>query len=150
MGGSAGTARARAKALLALTERWRSWCGSCDWVAFDVMILSLGYLWEAGVMLMWSTLRSRADLDHVAVGQPAFARGSGVLAARDREPPDAWTLDMIASLVAKVAFLLLGVAALQLGVELLLDRWPLVGVPLLLFGVAALLGGVAPCWTDGF
>jgi hypothetical protein len=139
-----GTARARAMALLALTGyvAVTVWGSVTGW-PLDVMILSLGYLWEAGVMLMWSTLRSRADLDHVAVGTACLLVGPAFLLLAIANPPDAWTLDMIASLVAKVAFLLLGVAALQLGVELLLDRWPLVGVPLLLFGVAALLGGVA-------
>ena len=52
-------------ALLAVTV-WGSMTG---W-PLSVMILSLACLWEARVMLMWSTLRSRADLDHVAFGRP--------------------------------------------------------------------------------
>jgi hypothetical protein len=64
-----GTALAHRMALLALTGYllivvWGSMTG---W-PFAVMILSVAYLWETGVMVMWSTLRSRADLDHVAVG----------------------------------------------------------------------------------
>jgi hypothetical protein len=80
------TARARAMALLALTGyvAVTLWGSVTGW-PLDVMILSLAYLWEAGVMLMWSTLRSRADLD-CRRGDSLFARGSGVLAARDREP----------------------------------------------------------------
>jgi hypothetical protein len=35
---------------------------------FAVMILSRTYHWETGVMLMWSTLLSRADLEKVAAG----------------------------------------------------------------------------------
>jgi hypothetical protein len=138
------TARARAMALLALAGYLAVtvWGSVTGW-PLDVMILSLAYLWEAGVMLMWSTLRSRPDLDHVAVGTACLLVGPAFLLLAIAHPPDAWTLDMIAGLVVRVAFLLLGVAALLLGVELLLDRWPLVGVPLLLFGVAALLGGVA-------
>jgi len=45
---------------------------------------------------------------------------------------------------------LVGVAVLLLGVAFLLDRWSLVGVPFLLFGVAAPLSGVAALldgWT---
>jgi len=61
------TTQAHRMALLALTGYlvvivW----GSVTGWPFTVMILSLAYLWETGVMLMWSTLRSRADLDHVA------------------------------------------------------------------------------------
>jgi len=41
------------------------WGSKTGW-PLAVMILSLAYLWEAGVMLMLSTLRSRAGLDHVA------------------------------------------------------------------------------------
>jgi hypothetical protein len=44
---------------------------------------------------------------------------------------------------------LVGVAVLLLGVAFLLDRWSLVGVPFLLFGVAAPLSGVA-AWLDGW
>jgi hypothetical protein len=139
-----GTARARAMAVLALTGyvAVTVWGSVTGW-PLDVMILSLVYLWETGVMLMWSTLRSRVDLDHVAVGTACLLVGPALLLLAIANPPDDWTLDMIAGLVVRVAFLLLGVAALLLGVELLLDRWPLVGVPLLLLGVAALLGGVA-------
>ena len=146
-----GTTRARAMALLALTGYLAVtvWGFVTGW-PLDVMILSLAYLWEAGVMLMWSTLRSRADLDHVAVGTACLLVGPALLLLAIANPPDAWTLDMMAGLVVRVALLLLGVAALLLGVEFLLDRWPLVGGPLLLFGVAALLGGVAALldgWT---
>lgn len=105
-----------------------------------VMILSLAYLWESGVMLIWSTLRSRAQLDHAAIGTACLLVGSAFLLLGIAHPPDAWTLNMVAG---RVACLLLGVGALLLGVAFLLDRWPLVGVPFLLFGVAGLLGGVA-------
>jgi len=146
-----GTARARGMNLLALTgyiaiTMWGSLTG---W-PLAVMILSLAYLWEAGVMLTWSTLRSRADLDHVAMGTACLLVGSAFLLLGTANPPDAWTVGMVAGLLARVAFLLLGVASLLLGVGFLLDRWTLVGVPFLLFGVALLLGGVAPLlagWT---
>ena len=107
------------------------------------MILSLAYSWEAGVMLMWSTLRSRADLDHVALGTAGLLVGSTFLLLGIAHLPDAWTLGMAAGFVVRVAFLLLGVAALLLGGVFLLDSWALAGVPFLLFGVAALLGGTA-------
>ena len=63
-------------ALLALTgylavEVWGSVIG---W-PLSVMILSLAYLWEAGVMLMWSTLRSRADIDQVVLGTACLLLG---------------------------------------------------------------------------
>src|SRR5829696_8830932 len=83
-------------------------------------------------------------------GDSLFASGFGVLAARDREPAGCMDAGHGRRLLARVAFLLLGVAALVLGVGFLLDRWTLVGVPFLLFGVALLLGGVAPLlagWT---
>jgi hypothetical protein len=145
------TARARAMALLALAGyvAVTVWGSVTGW-PLDVMILSLAYLWETGVMLMWSTLRSRPDPDHVAVGTACLLVGPAFLMLAIANPPAAWTLDTVAVLVVRVAFLLLGVAALLLGIELLLDRWPLVGVPLLLFGVAALLSGVAALldgWT---
>lgn len=145
------TPRARAMALLALMGYLAvtAWGLVAGW-PLAVMILSLAYLWEAGVMLLWSTLRSRAGLDHVAMGTGCLLVGSAFLLLGIADPPDTWTLGMVASLLVRVAFLLLGVAVLLLGVAFLLDRWPLVGVPFLLFGIAALLGGVAALldgWT---
>ena len=145
------TTRARAMALLTLTGYLAVtvWGTVTGW-PLAVMILSLAYLWEAGVMFMWSTLRSRADIGHVALGTACLLVGSAFLLLGIANPPDAWTLDMVAGLVVRVAFLLFGVAAFLLGVECLLDRWPLVGAPFLLIGVAALLGGVAALldgWT---
>ena len=144
------TTRARDMALLALTgylavEVW----GSVTGWPLSVMILSLAYLWEAGVMLMWSTLRSRADLDRVALGTACLLLGSAFLLLGVANPLDARTPGMVAGLLVRVAFLLLGVGALLLGVAALLDRWTLVGVPFLMFGVAALLGGVA-AFLDGW
>jgi hypothetical protein len=104
------------------------------------MILSLAYLWEAGMMLTWSTLRGCADLDHVVLGTACWLVGSVFLLLGVAHPPDAWKLGTVDGLVVRVAFLLLGVAVLLLGVAFLLDRWSLVGVPFLLFGVAALAG----------
>jgi hypothetical protein len=146
-----GTTRARAMALLALTGYLAVtvWGSVTGW-PLALMILSVAYLWEAGVMLTWPTLRSRADFDHVAVGTACLLVGSAFLLLGLANPPDAWTLGMVADLVVRVAVLLLGVAALLLGVAFLLDRWQLVGVPFLLFGVALLLGGVAALldgWT---
>jgi hypothetical protein len=137
------TTRARAIALLALTGYLAVtvWGSATGW-PLGVMILSLAYLWEAGVMLLWSTLRSRADLDHVAIGTTCLLVGSAFLLLGIANAPDAWTLGMAGGLVLRAAFLLLGVAALLLGTAFLLDRWALVGIPLLLVGVAALLGGV--------
>jgi hypothetical protein len=139
-----GTTRARAMASLALAGYLAVtiWGSVTGW-PLAVMILSLGYLWEAGVMLTWSTLRSRADLDRVALGTAGLLVGSAFLLLGIANPPDSWTLGMAAGLVVRVAFLLLSVATLLLGIAFLLDRWPPVGVPFLLFGVAALLGGVA-------
>lgn len=146
-----GTTRARAMALLALTGYLAVtvWGSVTGW-PLAVMILSVAYLWEVGVMLTWSTLRSRAHLDRVAMGAACLLVGSAFLLLGMAHPPDVWTLSMVAGLLVKVAFLLLGVAALLLGIAFLLDRWPLVGVPFLLFGIAALLGGIAALldgWT---
>ena len=146
-----GTTRARSMALLALTGyvAVAVWGSVTGW-PLAVMILSLGYLWEAAVMLMWSTLRSRADLNHVAMGTGCLLVGSAFLLLGVANPQHASTLGMVADLLVRVAFLLLGVAALLLGVAFLLDRWSLVGVPFLLLGVAALLGGAAALldgWT---
>jgi hypothetical protein len=144
------TTRARAMALLALTGYLAVtvWGSVTGW-PLSVMILSVVCLWEAGGMLMWSTLRSRADLDHVAVGTAGLLVGSTFLLLGVANPLDTWKLGTVEGLV-RVAFLLLGVAALLLGVTFLLDRWTLVGVAFLLFGVAALLSGVAALldgWT---
>jgi hypothetical protein len=146
-----GTTRARTVTLLALTGYLAVtvWGSVTGW-PLGVMILSLAYLWEAGVMVLWSTLRSRTDLDHVAMGTACLLVGSAFLLLGIANPPDAWTLGMVGGLVVRAAFLLLGVAALLLGVAFLLDRWALVGVPYLLVGIAALLGGVAALldgWT---
>src|SRR5215217_4952766 len=145
------TTRARGMTLLALTGYLAItvWGSVTGW-PLAVMILSLAYLWEAGVMLTWSTLRSRVDLGHVAMGTACLLVGSAFLLLGVAKPPDAWTLGMVAGLLVRVAFLLLGVAALLLGVGFLLDRWTLAGVPFLLFGVAALLGSDAALlagWT---
>jgi hypothetical protein len=145
------TARARDVALLALTGYLAVtvWGSVTGW-PLSVMILSVAFLWEAGVMLMWSTLRSRADLNHVVVGTACLLLGAAFLLLGVANPSHASPLGMVAGLLVSVAFGLLGVAALLLGVAALLDRWTLVGAPFLLFGVAALLGGVAALldgWT---
>jgi hypothetical protein len=145
------TTQARGMALLALAAYLAVtvWGSATGW-PLAVMILSVAYLWEAGVMLMWSTLRSRADLNHVAIGTVCLLVGSAFLMLGVANPPHAWTLGMVDGLVVRVAYLLLGIAVLLLGVAFLLDSWSLVGVPFLLFGVAALLGGVAALlagWT---
>jgi hypothetical protein len=139
-----GTTRAWAMALLALIGYLAVtvWGSVTGW-PLVLMILSLAYLWEAGVMLTWPTLRSRADFDHVAVGTACLLVGSAFLLLGVANPPDAWTLGMVADLVVRVAVLLLGVAALLGGVAALLDGWTLVGVALLLGPVTALLLGVA-------
>src|SRR5215216_6267626 len=146
-----GTTRSRAMALLALAGYLTVtvWGAVTGW-PLAVMILSLAYLWEAGVMVLWSTLRSRADLDHVAMGTACLLVGSAFLLLGIANPPAAWTLGMVEGLLVRVAFLLLGVAALLLGVAsllggvaTLLDGWTLVGVALLLGPVTALLLGVA-------
>ena len=54
--------------------------------ALDVMILLVAYLLEAGVMLTWSTLQSRADLDHVAVGTVCLLVGSRSWCLASRTP----------------------------------------------------------------
>jgi hypothetical protein len=146
-----GTPRARSMALLALAGYLAVvvWGSVTGW-PLAVMILSVGYLWEAAVMLMWSTLRSRADLNHVAIGTGCLLVASAFMLLGVANPPDASTLGVVGGLLVKVAFLLLGVAALLLGIASLLDRWSLVAVPFLLFGVAAVLGGVAALldgWT---
>ena len=118
------TARARGMALLALIGYLAVgvWGSMTGW-PLAVMILSVAYLWEAGVMLTWPTLRSRADLDHVAVGTACLLVGSAFLLLGVANPLDASTLGAVAGLLVKVAFLLGGVAALLLGVAVLLDRW---------------------------
>ena len=144
------TRRARSMAFLALTGYLAVvvWGSVTGW-PLAVMILSVAYLWEAGVMLTWPTLRNRADVDHVAVGTAFLLVGSAFLLLGVANPLDASTMGMVAVLV-RVALLLIGAAALLLGIAVLLDTWTLVRVPFLLFGAAALLGGVAALlagWT---
>src|SRR5829696_771838 len=138
-----GTRRARAMALLALTGYLAVvvWGSVTGW-PLALMILSVAYLWEAGVMLTWPTLRSRADLDHVAVGAPFLLVGSAFLLLGISNALYSSTLGMIAGW-------LVGVAALLLGVAVLVDKWTLVGVPFVLFGVAAVLAGIA-AFLDGW
>src|SRR5215217_7474102 len=138
-----GTTRSRAMALLALAGYLTVtvWGAVTGW-PLAVMILSLAYLWEAGVMVLWSTLRSRADLDHVAMGTACLLVGSAFLLLGIANPLHASTLGMVAGLLARAAFLLLGVAALS-GVAALLAGWTLMGVAFLLCGFALLLGGAA-------
>jgi hypothetical protein len=138
------TTRARRVALLALSGYLAVvvWGSVTGW-PLSLMILSVVYLWEVGVMLTWPTLRNRADVDHVAVGAVCLLVGSAFLLLGVGNPVDASTLGMVAGLLVRVALLLLGAAALLLGVAVLLDTWALVRVPFLLFGVAALMGGIA-------
>ena len=138
------TTRARGMALLALAGYLAVvvWGSLTGW-PLAVMILSVAFLWEATVMLMWSTLRHRAELDHVAIGTICLLVGSAFLLLGVVNPLDASTLGMVAGLLIRVAFLLLGAGALLLGVAVLLDRWTLVAISLLMFGVAAISGGVA-------
>jgi hypothetical protein len=144
------TTQAHRMALLALTGYlviivW----GSVTGWPFVVMILSLAYLWETGVMLMWSTLRSRADLDHVAAGTVCLLVSSTCLLLGIMDPLDAWAPGMVESLLVRVAFLLQGAGALLLGILVLLNTSIVVGVPLLMFGAAAMSGGVA-AFLDGW
>ena len=85
------SARARAMALLALTGyvAVTVWGSMTGW-PLAVMILSVVCLWEAGVMLTWSTLRSRADLDHVAVGIACLLVGSGFVLLGVGHRPFGW------------------------------------------------------------
>jgi hypothetical protein len=137
------TTRARDMTLLALTGYLAVtvWGSVTGW-PLSVMILSVVCLWEAGVMLMWSTLRSRVSLDHVASGTACLLVGSTFLLLGVADPMDARTPNMAAGLLVRVAVLLLGVAALR-------DGWTLVGVPFLLLGIAALLGAVG-AFVDGW
>jgi hypothetical protein len=138
------TTRARRVALLAFSGYLAVvvWGSLTGW-PLSLMILSVVYLWEAGVMLTWPTLRNRADVDHVGVGAACLLVGSAFLLLGVANPVGASTMGMVAGLLVRVTLLLLGTAALLLGVAILLDTWTLVRVPFLLFGVAALLGGVA-------
>jgi hypothetical protein len=144
-----GTTRARAMALLALIGYLAVtvWGSVTGW-PLGMMILSLGYLWETGVMLMWSTLRSRADLDHITVGTACLLVGSAFLLLGMANSLDAWKLGMVEGLVG-VAFLPLGVGALLLGVTVLLDRWTLVGVAFCCSESRPCWAVLRPCWTDG-
>jgi hypothetical protein len=144
-----GTARARAMAVLALTGYLAVmvWGSVTRWPP-ALMILSMAYLWEAGMMLMWSTLRGRADLDYVVLGTACWLVGSVFLLLGVAHPLDAWKLGTVESLL-RVAFLALGVGALLLGIAVLLDKWKLVGIAFLLLAVATVLGGVA-AWLDGW
>jgi hypothetical protein len=144
------TPRARGMTLLAVAGYLAvvAWGSVTGW-PLPVMILSVAFLWEAAVMLMWSTLRSRAELDHVAVGTVCLLVGSAFSLLGVANLLDASTLGTVAGLLVRVAFLLLGAGALLLGVAILLDRWSLVGIPLLMFGVAAISGGVAS-FLDGW
>ena len=86
------TTRARDMALLALTgylavEVW----GSVTGWPLSLMILSVAYLWEAGVMLMWSTLRSRADIDQVVLGTAGLLLGLAFVLLGVANPLDART-----------------------------------------------------------
>src|SRR5829696_6267455 len=139
-----GTRRARAMALLALTGYLAVvvWGSVTGW-PLALMILSVAYLWEAGVMLTWPTLRSRADLDHVAVGATFLLVGSAFLLLGISNPLDTSTLGMIAGWLVRIPFVLFGVAAVLAGVAAFLDGWTVVGVALLLGPVTALLLGLA-------
>ena len=66
-----GTTRARAMALLALTGYLAVtvWGSMTGW-PLAVMILSLAYSWEAGVMLMWSTFEVARSSTMSCWGQP--------------------------------------------------------------------------------
>jgi hypothetical protein len=137
------TTRARRMAMVALIGYVAVvvWGTVTGW-PLAVMILSVAYLWEAAVMLTWSTLRSRANLDHVAVGTACLLVGSAFWVLGVANPLGA-SAGTVAGLLVRVAFLLLGAGAVLLGVAVLLERWTQFGIPFLLFGVAALLGGIA-------
>src|SRR5215211_3478524 len=127
------------------------WGSKTGW-PLAVMILSLAYLWEAGVMLMLSTLRSRADFDHVAVGTECLlvGRRSCCSGSRTRRTHGRWAWPRVWWLGPRSCcsvsrsccsgsgscrtdgnwwashFLLIRVATLPGGVAALLDGWTLV------------------------
>jgi uncharacterized membrane protein HdeD (DUF308 family) len=126
-----------------------------------VMILSVAFLWGAGVLLMWSTLRSRRDLEGVAFGTACLLGGSSALLAGVASLLDISTLVGVPLLLIGVALLvaavsellgkslygvvivLLGLAILLVAISHLLSKFDLLGIAFLLVGVATLLRGLA-------
>jgi hypothetical protein len=109
-----------------------------------VMILSVAFLWGAGVVLMWSTLRSRRRIGEVAIGTSALLVASAYLmfgGAVLFRP-----LSIVQLSVAAI-FLLAGFGASLFALGVLRYRADLLGAGFILFGIAGLLLGGAGLLT---
>jgi hypothetical protein len=105
-----------------------------------VMILSIVFLWGAGVVLIWSTLLSRRRIGEIAIGTSALLVGSAYLFVAG-----GLLLNLLGShlrLVATATLLLGGIACLLFGIGVLLYRAAFLGVAFILFGIVGLLAGV--------
>jgi hypothetical protein len=128
---------ARAMALLALTGYLAvAVRGSMTRWPIAVMILSVAFLWGAGVGLTWSTLRSRVSLGDVALGTACLLVGSAFLR-------NGVAVLLAGSTLDGIGFLLLGVGGVLFGVTNLLHGSAVAGTGLLLGGLGVLLFGVA-------
>jgi hypothetical protein len=101
-----------------------------------IMTLSVAFLWGAGVLLMWSTLKSRRPISVIALGTSLMLVGSTALLFSG-----AGILNGLTSLFS-TAIMLLGVASELGGVAFLLNRLALGGVSLLIAGNALIMTGV--------
>jgi hypothetical protein len=139
---------AQGVALLALAAyvAVATWGWLTNW-SIRLMILSVGFLWAAGVVLMWSTLKRRRTLSLIAIGTSLLLLGSMamllgggglVLVFEDRAMPNA------DSPLIAVALTLVGIAANVGGSALLLNRLALGGAALMIGGHAVVLFGFAP------
>jgi hypothetical protein len=131
--GSTRWARGLAFIALAAYLAVAVWGSLTEWPT-AVMILSVAFLWGAGSVLMWSTLRSQIQLGLVANGTSTLLLGSGVML---------WgvAVRLEGSRMAGTILLIFGIAYLLSSVAVLLHRLALMEVGNLLHGTADYLAG---------
>jgi hypothetical protein len=131
--GSTRWARGLAFIALAAYLAVAVWGSLTEWPT-AVMILSVAFLWGAGIVLMWSTLRSQIQLGLVANGTSTLLLGSGVML---------WgvAVRLEGSRMAGTILLIFGIAYLLSSVAVLLHRLALMEVGNLLHGTADYLAG---------
>jgi hypothetical protein len=139
---------ARGMALLALAAYLgvAVWGSLTKWPPTLAMVLSVAFLWGAGVLLIWTTLLSSRHISEVGLGASVLLLGSSFLllgSASLLTGGDPW-LNLLG-----VVFLVSGIGGVLYAIGVLLGRAALRGVGFVIFGVSGLLFGAGTLLMTG-
>jgi hypothetical protein len=122
------------------------WGSLTKWPPTLAMVLSVAFLWGAGVLLIWTTLLSSRHISEVGLGASVLLLGSSFLllgSASLLTGGDPW-LNLLG-----VVFLVSGIGGVLYAIGVLLGRAALRGVGFVIFGVSGLLFGAGTLLMTG-